>query len=245
MLNIVKAERLKMRHTFGKVLAVAFPVFTLLLVFVLMGGTHLFFAAAWNWWYTLFLPAMLAVLCYLGTKKDGKINYYNMLVTPYTLERCLAGKIIYYSFLLFLANFIIFIGVAVSDAMTNGTSILIYESFLAAILLSVLYLWEIPLYILLSYRFGMFADIFVCVILSMGGTAIFASSRFWWLCPSSIPVRLMCPVLGILPNGLLVPDGSSLYNTEVILPSIVLSLVWFVLTAYLTVRVFKRKVVGE
>ena len=95
---------------------------------------------------------------------------------------------------------------------------------------------------LLSHSFGMFTDIFVCFVLSMGGTAILAGSRFWWLCPSSVPVRLMCPILGILPNGLLVPDGSSLSNTDVILPGILISLVWFALMTYLAMCLFKRKV---
>lgn len=241
MLNIVKAERLKMRHTFGKFLSVVFPVFTLLLVFWLMGGDSLFFAGAWNFWYTLLLPAMLAVLCYLGIKKDERINYYNMLVTPVALEKCFVGKMIYYSVGLFLANFIIFVGTSVANAL-NGYTTTLVSGLCAAVLLSFLYLWEIPFYMMLSYRFGMFADIFLCFLLSTGGTVI-ANSRLWWLCPSAVPARLMCPVLGILPNGLLVPDKSYLAATDVILPGILLSLLWFVLMAYLAVHFFKRKVV--
>lgn len=241
ILNIVKTESLKMRHTFGKILSIIFPVFTLFLVYGLMGGRN-FSAGVWNFWYTILLPAMLAVLCYLGMKKDEKINYYNMLVTPATPEKCFAGKMIYYSIGLFLSNFVIFIGTSVADIL-NGSTISLVGGICAAVLLSILYLWEIPLYMLLSYRFGMFVDIFVCFILSIGATAILANTNLWWLCPAAVPVRLMCPILGILPNGLLVPDGSSLYSTNVILPGIFVSLVWFVLMVYLVMHFFKGKAV--
>lgn len=239
MLNIVKAERLKMCHTFEKFLPVIFPVFTLILVLCLMGGSY-FSYGAWNFWYTLLLPAMLAVLCYLGMKKDGKIHYYNMFTTPDAPDKCLAGKIIYYSMGLFMANFIIFAG-TVTVNFLNGSTVSLAAGLCASILLSILYLWEIPLYMLLSYRFGMFTDIFVCFVLSIGGTAILANTKFWWLCPSSVPVRLMCPVLGILPNGLPVPDESSLSDTGVILPGILVSLIWLVFTTYLSVYFFKKK----
>ena len=187
ILNIVKTESLKMRHTFGKILSIIFPVFTLFLVYGLIGGRN-FSAGVWNFWYTILLPAMLADILY-------------------------------------------------------GNTIPIVGGLCAAVLLSILYLWEIPLYMLLSYRFGMFVDIFVCFTLSIGATAILANTNLWWLCPAAVPVRLMCPILGILPNGLLVPDGSSLYSTNVILPGIFVSLVWFVLMVYLVMHFFKGKAV--
>lgn len=41
--------------------------------------------------------------------------------------------------------------------------------------------------------------------------------KIWWLLPSSIPIRLMCPIFGLLPNGLSILKGRFLANTAYIL----------------------------
>lgn len=192
----------------------------------------------------MLLPGMLSIICYLGMKKDKKMNYYNLLFLPVSISKCLMGKIIYCSFSLLLANFIIFIGAWIGGELF-GSTIPIMGSFYGFILLSITCLWEIPLYLLLGSRFDMFAAIFSCMTLSIGGVTAIADTNYWWVCPSSIPVRLMCPTLGILPNGLPVPTGSELLNERVILPGILLSLAWFVLLTYLTIFWFNRKAVKE
>lgn len=244
MLKMVKAEYSKLHHTFGKFLPVIAPIFTLFLVFLLTGGIeNALPVGAWNWWYTILLPGMLAMICYLGMKKDKKMNYYNLLFLPISISRCLIGKVIYYSFGLLFANFMIFLGTWIGGALF-GSTIPIIGDFCGFIFLSVAFLWEIPLYMLLSSRFGMFAVIFSCMVLSIGAPMV-AGTNYWWVCPSSIPIRLMCPTLGILPNGLLVPADSELLSKGVILPGILLSLMWFVLLTYLTIFWFNRKAVKE
>lgn len=96
-------------------------------------------------------------------------------------------------------------------------------------LLTVGYLWEIPVFLFLSARFGMFWSIFAGVILSVSGILTVPDTSLWWLYPAAVPVRLMCPVLGVMPNGLSVPAGSELLDTGVILPGILLSLMWFLI----------------
>lgn len=44
----------------------------------------------------------------------------------------------------------------------------------------------------------------------------------------------MCPVLGILPNGLLVPADSELNNMNVVFPGVLLSILWFIVLTVLT-----------
>lgn len=228
-MNIVKAESIKLRHTFGKILPIVAPVFTILLAFLLTGGGrgNALPMGAWNWWYTLMLPGMLAVLCHLGIAKDKKINDYHLWMQPDGVGRSLTGKIIYYALALITSNFLLFAGVLLCGKLF-GSTFGGWEGFCGFLLLSIAFLWEIPFYLFLSAHFGMFATVFSCAVLLIGNIGL-ADTDFWWLCPSAIPSRLMCPVLGILPNGLPVPADSSLWSLGVILPGILLSLLWFVL----------------
>ncbi len=71
------------------------------------------------------------------------------------------------------------------------------------------------------------------------------SGTVTWIWPPSVPVRLMCPVLGIMPNGIIAYPGNPLLNSGVILPGVIISFVWFVLFSFLMVVCFKKKVVEE
>lgn len=240
MLQIVKAEQLKMKHTFGNKLLIIAPILTMLIALVLTGGiAGAFSAGAWNWWYIILLPGTLAVFCYLSIKKDKKIKYYNMLTVSAPPEKSWIGKLFCCAWGLLLSNMIVFLGTLLGGAVF-GTTISAWNGFLGAVLLSITYLWEIPLFLMLSARFGMFISIFVSVVLSVSGVVTLADTSFWWVYPASIPIRLMCPALGVQPNGLLVPEGSELLNPGVILPGILLSLIWFFALAVLSALWFQR-----
>lgn len=241
MRSIIKAERIKFRHTFSGALPVAAPVITLLLAFVLTGGMRdAFPAGAWNWWYSLLLPGMLSVSCYLNIAKERKCKYYNLKVLPIDEKKLLLGKIANISFGLLLSNLVIFAGASIGGEIL-GTTISVSGGAAGVVLLSVCYLWEIPLYLFLSVRSGMFASVFCCIILSASGVAVVADGSFWWTLPSSVPVRLMCPVLGLLPNGLPVPGGSTLQDPGVIVPGVIISLFWFAGMTLLFVSWFVRR----
>lgn len=243
MLSIVKAENLKLRHTFGARLPMIAPVFTLCLVLPWSWGMgSAVFAGVWNWWYTLLLPGMLAIFCYLGMGKDKKMNYYHLLLSPVSVRKCLMGKIVYGFLVLLFANFLIFAGTWLGGALF-GWSVPVTGGFCAFLVLSVTHLWEIPLYFFLSARFGLLAVAFVSMGLQVLAAPLLAGTAYWWVLPVAIPVRLMCPLLGILPNGLAVPEGSHLWHGGVLAPGIALSLVWFVLMSRLALSWFRRRVV--
>lgn len=187
----------------------------------------------------MILPGMLAILCDLGMKKEKKQRYANLLTTQISPARCWVGKIIYYAVNLLYANLLIFSGIFVGGIFM-GTTIPLRNGLIAALLLSVCYLWEIPFYMMLSTCFGMFADIFVCMAVTVGSLVTLGASKLWWICPASVPFRLMCPVLGIMPNGLLVEEGSRYVDAAVILPGVVISVVWFLAFTFLTARWFQN-----
>mgnify|MGYP002510479771 CR=1 FL=1 len=239
MFALIYSEKLKMRHSFAAYLPLAAAILQVFISFSLSRGTSYYSVNAWNWWYTMILPGMLAVLCYLDMQKEKKQHYANMLATQIPPERCLIGKVIYCAAKLLCANLLIFCGTAVGG-MLIGTSIPISNGFVAALCLTVCYLWEIPIYLMLSARFGMFACIFTCMTLTIGSLIALGASQLWWICPASIPFRLMCPILQIMPNGLLVEAGSHYMSASVIVPGTVLSIAWFVLLTFAAARRFRR-----
>lgn len=227
MLSLIQAERLKMKHTFGGKLPIVAAVLTLSLVLLLAYKNKYYSVNAWNWWYVMLLTGMLAILCCLGIKKEQKLHYCNLFSSYISPGQYLIGKICFYAAGLVIANLIVAVGTYAADIFW-GNYIPIGREFLAAVVLSVCFLWEIPFFMLLGLRFGIFVSLFSCMVLSIGGTSVLADSDLWWLCPTAVPVRLMCPVLGIMPNGLLVPADSPLWNMGVIIPGIMICLVWFV-----------------
>lgn len=237
--SIICAERLKMKHTFVVILPETAALLALVLVLGLAFGNKYYSVNAWNWWYVMLLPGMLSVLCCLGIKRERKMHYCNLLSLSISPARCLMGKIFCYALELGAANLIIVTGTLAAGRLW-GSYIPAMNGFAAAVLLCVCYLWEIPLFLWLGSRFGTFISLFFCMALSATGVGLFADSDLWWLFPAAIPVRLMCPVLGIMPNGLLVSADSPLWDTGVILPGVLISLAWFLLTAFMLVRRFQE-----
>ncbi len=223
--NLIRAEHWKLRHTFGGKIFVTAPCLMLLLSAFLAGGSS-FAAGAWNWWYSTFLPASLSIACYLSIKKDQSQKYHNLFLLSIPPQKSWNGKILYCAAGLLISNLVLYLGTLLGGALM-GTTISDSGGLAAVFLLTAGYLWEVPLFLFLSARFGMFLSIFGSVVLSIVGVLMAPKLSSWWLCPSAIPDRLMCPVLGLLPNGLPVPVESGLNSENVILPGVILSLVWF------------------
>lgn len=237
---IVKAEQLKLKHTFGKYITIIMPVLTLLLALYFTGGIQKAFpAAAWNWWYVILLPGMIAIFSWFNIKKDKKLKYYHILTIDILPKKSWIGKIIYISLAMLMANIIIFLGTLTGGAVF-GTTISLIEGFDGAFVLTVSYLWEVPLCLFLSARFGMFVSIFSSMALSAIGVGGLADGNLWWTFLPAIPIRLMCSILGILPNGLLVQKGDTLSNPNVIVLGIILSIIWFFVLTICTTIWFQR-----
>lgn len=244
MLHLIHAEHRKSAHTLGKKLPFLLPALDLLLAFWLTGGRgDSWIAGAWNWWYIMFFPGMLAIFCYLCVKKDKKIKYYHVFTVQYDLEKSWLAKIVYCAFGMLASNLFIFLGIWVGGILF-GMNVMPFRCLAGALLLCITYAWSIPLFLFLSDRYGMFASVFVGIALPMASVFTVADGNFWWIFPPSIPIRLMCPVLGILPNGLPVEPGSTMGSGNVIFPGTVLSVLWFLLLTVFTSIWFRKREVG-
>ena len=240
MLSIIRAEHGKTAKSMNRILVWAFPVMTLVLAFLLTAGMPDAYAeSVWNWWYTLLLPGMLAILCYLSMGKERKTKYYHLMTLPTEKKKLILGKIIYMGCLILAANILIFVG-AVLGGMLLTTSVPFGGAAAAIVMLTIVQLWEIPVFLFLSERFGMVVELLICLFMTVGGT-IFSQTGKWYLLVSAIPMRVMTPLLHILPNGLKAEAGNPFLNENVILPGVCLSLIWFVILTVLFLNWFENR----
>lgn len=240
MLNIVRAEYLKTRKSMGRVFIWAFPMIVFAMAFVFtLGMTNAYAESVWNWWYTLLLPGMLAITCYLSMMREKKTRYYNMMTLSVSKRKLMMGKIIYMGCVVFVSNVIIFVGASFGGVLLT-TCVPFGGAAIAILVLTILQLWEIPLLLFLSERFGMIVELLVCLFLTVGGIIIAPTGKWYFFVPA-IPMRVLCPLLHILPNGIRAEKGNPLLDAGVVFPGICLSIIWFILAAILLLNWFDKR----
>ncbi|MDY5020869.1 MAG: lantibiotic immunity ABC transporter MutE/EpiE family permease subunit [Blautia sp.] len=240
MLSILRAEYLKTKKSMGRVLVWAFPIIVFALAFVLtLGTTNAYAESVWNWWYTLLLPGMLAITCYLSITREKKTGYYHLMTLSASKRKLMMGKIIYMGCVILVSDMIIFAGASLGGFLLT-TCVPTGGAAIAIAVLTISQLWEIPLLLFLSERFGMIVELLVCLFLTVSGIII-APTEKWYLFVSAIPMRILCPLLHILPNGIRAEEGSPLLDMGVVLPGICLSIIWFILATILFINWFDKR----
>ncbi len=240
LFKIVKAEFLKSRRTMGSRLIFAFPVIALAMAFVLTAGIiNSYSESAWNWWYTLLLPGMLAIVSYLSVVRERKTGYYNLKTLSTDKRVLMLGKIVYLGCLIFISNMLLFIGALLGGRLLT-TSVPALGAAAAVVVLTIVELWQIPLFLFLSEKFGMIAELVICLGITVFGI-IAAPSGKWFLFVSAIPMRVVTPLLHVLPNGLRAEAGNPLLDAGVILPGIIISIFWFVALSFLYLNWFEKR----
>ena len=224
----------------GRILIWGFPIITFALAFVLtLGMTNAYAESVWNWWYTLLLPGMLAIICYLSITREKKTRYYHLMTLSISKRKLVMGKIIYMGCVILVSDMIIFVGATFGGFLL--TTCVPFGGALAAVLvLSITQLWEIPLLLFLSERFGMIVELLVCLVLTVGGVIIAPTGK-WYFFVSSIPMRILCPLLHILPNGIRAEEGNPLLDAGVVFPGICISIIWFIAATFLFLNWFDKR----
>ena len=240
MINIIRAEFLKSKRTMSSTLIFAFPIIALVLAFVLtLGMADAYAESAWNWWYTFLSPGMIAVECYLSIMREKKNGYYNIKTLPIEKRNLMLGKIAYLGILVLVSNAVLFVG-ATLGGMFLTTSVPVIGAAVTVIVLTIVQLWQIPLLLFLSEKFGMVVELIVCLFIIVLGI-IAAPSGKWFLFVSAIPLRAVTPLLHVLPNGMRAQAGDPLLSYSVILPGILIALAWFVILTCLYLNWFEKR----
>lgn len=240
MLSYIQAENLKCSRTFAKKLVVITPVCMVLLAF----GTGMYFTVnGYNWWYTLILPGFVTLLTALvNQNEDKKLRYRAVFALPVSLKKTWTAKVLLIGIYVAAACGIHMAGILLGVfTIRSGMSVAFYRIIAATLLLIITSIWQIPLCLFLSKKFGLLTTI----LLNLGGGIVLeiiaATKSFWWVCPYSWASRLMCPVLGVLPQGVMAEAGDPLLNPGVIPLGIVLSIAFFALLLLVTAQWFPKQ----
>ena len=225
MINIMKAEYQKGKHSMRGRFIWIFPLVTLVLAFILtIGMTNSFAEGAWNWWYTALLPGMTAIIVYLAIVQEKKTNYYNLVTLSTSKRKLMLGKIIYISCGILLSNVIMFAGTTLGGMLLT-THVPVGGAAMAALILTVTELWGVPVCLFLSDRLGI----------------LVSQTDRWYLLVSAIPSRIVCPFILVQPNGTAAEEGCPFLDMGAVVPGICISVAWFIVLTILYLRWFEKR----
>ena len=252
MNTYLKAEKMKYRHTFLWWLMILMPAVS---AFLSAQLTHNYFAMdGYNWWYMLMMPGFLAVACSQIGGKDHKKQNRTIWVLPADMRRIWDAKVLLSVMLSGLATLFLTVFVlAGSVIMERGLHMTFFNApsvpaqILAAILIWLTSLWQLPFCLFLVQKTGVLVMVIISVGLSQVAGPLMALEKLFFLIPYGITPRVMCPVLKTLPNGLPAQPGQMTYTPQLMsIPAaavgVVVSLLWFAALWYFIRKWFQRQV---
>lgn len=213
------AEKLKYQHTFLKGLIVLMPLISVVFA---AGLTYDYFTVdSYNWWYMGLYPGMLGIVCGLLGGKDKKKKNYTIWSLPCSMGKIWDAKVMVGAVSSGIAvSWMVFLSLVISKFMEEGLHVTlriqpsVKMQLAAGLIMWLTTLWQIPFCLWLSQKI----DSFLMFAVHMGSCAILSvtvSLESWFaVFPGAITSRLMCPVLGILPNGLPAVEGQMTYTPE-------------------------------
>ncbi|MFQ8899326.1 MAG: lantibiotic immunity ABC transporter MutE/EpiE family permease subunit [[Clostridium] scindens] len=119
----------------------------------------------------------------------------------------------------------------------------------ATALLLVTFVWQVPFCLMLQQIMG----IFPMLLLNMGTYFVIAATAslksYFFLIPQAIASRLMCSVIGVLPNGLPARPGEMTFSPELLdtgalFPGIAASMLWLAIFWIAGRKLYERTVRG-
>ncbi|KDE49234.1 lantibiotic permease [Geobacillus sp. CAMR12739] len=245
MLNMFQSERLKYKRTFAKKLVFIAPLFFVLYAMITMptmnSTRHYFEYTVFNWWPLIFVPigtALIASLSAAREKKSGNDKALRCL--DISIVRLWWSKIAVIAYYMLLSTIeLIVLLVLLKWFLPNSLSSATVAVF-ASLVIWLTSLAYIPIGLFIAERFGMATSIMVSVIgLAFG--VVMAAQPYWLFIPWSWGMRMMCPIVGVHPNGVPLEKGNPLLDPSVIPTGLAIALAIFLLLSFLTAAWFARK----
>jgi len=240
MFDFLKSDWLKEKYSFRKKIVWIAPSITIVLaLFLMRGNSRFLIEGSFNWWYSTILPATVAIICSFVIAKEKQKNYHGLFAIATSKSKLWISKIIICSLLL-LATCLLFLIILESCAMIFNINIPLFPCLLASIVLFLTFVWQIPLLLFISLKIQPFIVILVSLFLNIGIGIFCATESYWWI-PFSIPSRLMTPILGVLPNGVMAEATSYMRETSVIPLGISINVILFLVFCVITTIAFNGK----
>lgn len=246
MMQVLRAELLKYRRTFMVKLVVGIPLF--FAVYSLVTTYLLPMAYNWNgilvlsfnWWPVTFLPLGYGLFAGMVAGQERKAGAYRALKAEAGApQRIWLGKIGGMMVVSALSSLVLVAGDLVCGVL-QGNVPPVQVVAVAALLCWVTTWVLIPLMLWLATWGGMLLSL-VIGIFGVAAGVLLAPTKLWLFCPWSWATRLMCPVIGVHPNGTILPQTSPLFDAGVIPVGLGVSLAVFVVLTFFTAQWFTRR----
>lgn len=252
MKTYFQAEKLKYQHTFMKGIILLMPLVSVILA---AGLTHVYFAVdSYNWWYMGLYPGIIGIVCGMIGGKDSRKKNHTIWSLPCNMGKIWDAKVLVGAAASGIAMLcMVILTILIGEALENVMHITfviqpsVTAQLIAGLIIWLTTLWQIPFCLLLSQKTG----VFLLLLVHMGSYAIVSATislKPWFaLIPGAITSRLMCPVLGILPNGIPAVEGQMTYHPGLLdmqnlLIGIPAALLWFLFFWRISRKWFERQV---
>lgn len=246
----MKSETLKNAHTVSAKLFWLVPLVSIAVAVLFSGWNSRYYQMnQYNWWYVLFYPMLLLLSTAFAVQRERRMKNRVIGALPVDLKKLWAAKVAYIVKVLLIASAIVYCAWEIFSrlfASGGARGISSGAGFGAAILWVILSLWQIPLWLFINQIFGFGVGIILGLAGNVGLGVIGALEGWWLLNPFSYISRVMCPVLGILPNGLPAVPGSQTFfegvlDRSVISAGVGMSVLLFIISYVLTAGWYQRK----
>lgn len=245
MLPYIKSENLKFKRTFSRKFVFIAPLCIVLFAYLVSRdmpeAQKSFGVMAYNWWPLLFVPLGPALLCILSGLKDKKMSSYSsILAKGISKKRYWVSKIIIVNLYLLASNFILFVFFGVVNYLVYASFPNLFSVLGATLVSFMVSAGLTPINLLLQQKTSTIITLLTNFVGLLAGV-ISASKSFWFICPWGYALRLLCPILGIHPNGTFLPLSSHLWNSKVIFLGVTLAIVLFVIGMVTTTVLFDKE----
>lgn len=248
MLAIIKAEWLKEKHSNNRkiimIIPMVFIVFCLAFSTLMMpNSNHIsnFIAIVYNWFPSMLTPIIIALIVSHSITRERKeriTDYHRSL--NISSKHIWQAKIITNSADISLIYLLILLLALITEGVFLGKTEAFGVIILNALCLIIIDLATVPFIMCLCYLTNQFTSIILNLILAIIGVQM-AQTKAWFMFPWSYSFRVTATLLGIHPNGTILPENSSYFNTAIVPFAVILWLILFVLFTVLTCFIYSRK----
>lgn len=253
-MNRLKSELLKYKRTFMGKLIVFIPIFFVLYACITEATllkNPLSQSSSWSWdnllvlifnsWPFVFLPLGMGLFATLVAGQERKAGNYRTLcaynVSPMTIW---INKVMAMSVYTLLSTLVLIVVTIMSGLFLSEGEIPFGKIIAGGFTCWFVSLSLIPIQLWAATWKGTLLSMGIALVGMMVGV-LTAIKSLWIAVPWSWAMRLMCPIVGVHPNGTILETGNPLLDSSVIPFGIIISLVVFVIITVITGIWFNRR----
>lgn len=248
-MNKLKSELIKYKRTFAKKLILLIPLF--FVIYSLIIRLYLpTFSSSWkgiiylvfNWWTLIFIPLGMGLFTGLIAMQEKRSGNYSALLVHNTSPMVIwFNKVAAIAIYSLLSTLILIVSIIISGLLSSKGNIPpISQIFIGSFVCWLSSLVLIPIQLWAATWKGVIFTMGIAFIGMMTGV-LSAPKSFWLINPWSWATRMICPLIGIHPNGIPLKENDPLLSASVLPVGIFISIMAFLLLTVLTSIWFKRR----